>query len=73
MSDTELLLEEWGGMEELVLRNLEPKDSGTISCIVSTDIDTVRYAVHCPTFFKALLRNVYIFDIYVKFCVFRYP
>jgi hypothetical protein len=29
----------------LVVRGLEPRDSGTISCIVSTSIDTLRLAV----------------------------
>jgi hypothetical protein len=28
----------------LVVRGLEPRDSGTISCIVSTSIDTLRLA-----------------------------
>jgi hypothetical protein len=45
MYDCVVMVEEWAGKEQLVLRNLEPKDSGTISCIVSTDIDTVRSAI----------------------------
>ena len=43
------LLEEWGGKVtrspeggRLVLRELEPRDSATISCIVTTSIDTVK-------------------------------
>jgi hypothetical protein len=54
MYDCVLRVEEWAGKGQLVLRNLEPKDSGTISCIVSTDIDTVRSAIsfHCQENYK---------------------